>query len=144
MEQSKSEYIYEEPTWDGTVVYVDVDKEDCCYYERYINDPLDDTLVNTKVIMKGERLVIIATTDIHEGDEVFISYGARSSHSRPGGSGAGRGWYPRESRVSGTSHGIQTIVERRGGATCPWSTPRHCKVQVGAADGGGEGEVCPR
>ena len=29
-----------------------------------------------KVITKEERLVIITTTDIHEGDKVFISYGA--------------------------------------------------------------------
>ena len=39
------------------------------------NDPLDDSMVTAKVITKGERLVITATTDIHEGDEVFISYG---------------------------------------------------------------------
>ena len=55
---------------------MDAKREDCCY-GRYTNDPLDDTLVNAKVITKGDRLVIIATTDIYEGDEIFISYGAQ-------------------------------------------------------------------
>ena len=73
MEQSKSGYIYEVTLRDGTVVYVDAEREDSCY-GRYINDPLDDIMVNANVITKGEWLVIIATTDIHEGDEVF-SYG---------------------------------------------------------------------
>ena len=75
MEQSKSGYIHEVPARDGTTMYVDAEKEDSCSI-RYVNDPLDDSMVNAKVITKGERLVIIASTDIHEGDEVFISYGA--------------------------------------------------------------------
>lgn len=69
---SKSGYIYEAPTTDRAVVYVDAEKVDGCY-GRCTNDPLDDTLVNTKVITKGGRLVIIATTDIHAGDELFVS-----------------------------------------------------------------------
>ena len=65
MEQSKSRYLYEVPMRDGTIMYVDTEKEDSCY-GRYINDPPDDSMVNAKVITKGERLVIIDTTDIHE------------------------------------------------------------------------------
>ena len=47
MELSKSGYIYEVPTWDGTIVYVDAEKEDSSY-GRYINNPLDDSMVNAK------------------------------------------------------------------------------------------------
>jgi hypothetical protein len=70
---SNSDYIYE--TYKGgRTLYIDAEAEDSCY-GRFINDPRDDTLVNAKVILKGDRLVVIATTDIHEGDEIFIDYG---------------------------------------------------------------------
>jgi hypothetical protein len=42
---------------------------------RFINDPLDETLVNAKAVVRGSRLYIMATTDIKPGDEIFISYG---------------------------------------------------------------------
>ena len=46
------------------------------YLWRFVNDPLEDPLVNAKVITKGERLVVITTTNIYDGDEMFITYGA--------------------------------------------------------------------
>ena len=47
---------------------------DALYTRMLINDPRDDTLVNAKVVQKGDRLNVIATTDIHLGDEIFIDY----------------------------------------------------------------------
>ena len=51
MEQSKSEYLYAEPTRDGAVVYMDSAKEDCCN-GWYVNDPHDDTVVIINVMAK--------------------------------------------------------------------------------------------
>jgi hypothetical protein len=44
-------------------------------WDRFIIDPLDETLVNAKAVVRGSRLYIMATTDIEPGDEIFISYG---------------------------------------------------------------------
>ena len=74
-EESDSGYIFETVTKEGTHLCIDARDETSCF-GRYINDPRDDTLVNAKVVLKGGRLVVIATTDLYEGDEVFISYGA--------------------------------------------------------------------
>ena len=75
VDQSESQYIFEAVGKDGQPLYVDAAKEDSCY-GRFINDPRDDTKVNAKVLVKGDRMVVIATTDLEEGDEVFIDYGA--------------------------------------------------------------------
>jgi hypothetical protein len=58
----------------GNVRYVDAIRSNSCY-GRYCNDPRDDSLVNAKVMLKGGRLVVMATVDIQEGDEIFIDYG---------------------------------------------------------------------
>ena len=72
VERSTSEYKYETLTRDETMLYMDANMEDyrCGWC---VNDLLDDFLVNVKVITKGDMLVILATTDIHEEDKVFIS-----------------------------------------------------------------------
>ena len=49
MEASGSDYIFEATSKEEGTLYVDAKREDCCY-GRYVNDPLDDTLVNAKVI----------------------------------------------------------------------------------------------
>ena len=47
---------------------------DSCYLWKilYVNDPWDDILVNAKLIIRKGRLIIIAMTDIQEGDELYI------------------------------------------------------------------------
>lgn len=55
--------------------FVDGEAETSCY-GRFINDPRDNSKVNTKVFLKGDRLVVMATTDIEEGNEISIDYGA--------------------------------------------------------------------
>jgi hypothetical protein len=74
VKKSKSDYIFEIVNKGGQTIYVDAEDETSCY-GRFMNDPRDDTLVNAKVILKGGRMVVIATADIHEGDEIFIDYG---------------------------------------------------------------------
>jgi hypothetical protein len=55
---------------DGKMRYVDALALYSCY-GRYCNDPRDDHLVNEK----GGRLILVATVDIKEGDEIFLDYG---------------------------------------------------------------------
>jgi hypothetical protein len=74
--------------------YVDSWEEDSCY-GRFVNDPLNDHLVNARIIMKGDKMLLMALEPIRPGQEIFISYGkeywnARShllpstiSHSEP-------------------------------------------------------------
>jgi SET domain-containing protein len=59
---------------DGRVNYVNARRPDSSF-GRFYNDPRDDTLVNAKVVLKGGRLMVMATTDIAEGDEIFLDYG---------------------------------------------------------------------
>lgn len=72
-EDYNGEYVFE-ARMKGGVKYVDA-IDLCSCWGRFINDPLDDTLVNAKVIVKGKRLIVVATTEILPGDEIFISYG---------------------------------------------------------------------
>jgi hypothetical protein len=74
-EVTTSHYIYEDITREDKLVYVDAEEETSCF-GRYINDPREDNKVNAKVMMKGGRLVVMATVDIFEGHEIFIDYGA--------------------------------------------------------------------
>jgi hypothetical protein len=59
---------------EGEMMYVDAIQEGSCY-GRFINDPRDDSLVNAKVVLKGGRLMVIATTEILHGEEIYIDYG---------------------------------------------------------------------
>ena len=56
------------------MVYIDAWEEDSCF-GRFINDPLDDHLVNAKIVVKGNKFYVVATDKIHPGQEIFISYG---------------------------------------------------------------------
>jgi len=42
---------------------------------RYINDPLNEKYVNCKYVPEKFRSAVIATRDIHRGEEIFASYG---------------------------------------------------------------------
>ena len=55
-------------------IYIEAEKVHSCY-GRYIKDPRDDMLGNAKVVAKGGRMIVMAMTDLHEGDEIFIDYG---------------------------------------------------------------------
>lgn len=57
----------------GTVVFIDSDQDDSCY-GRYANDPIDESLVNAKILWRNNRLVLIATGDIEIGEEILVSY----------------------------------------------------------------------
>ena len=73
--QSSSAYIFEaKDAKSGKILYIDAEKETSCF-GRYANDPRNDHLVNAKIVLKGGRLVMIATTEIGPGDEIFVDYG---------------------------------------------------------------------
>ena len=42
---------------------------------RYINDPLNESLINCKFHPEEIRSAIIATRNIYDGEELFVSYG---------------------------------------------------------------------
>ena len=54
-------------------VHVDAIGETSCY-GRYANDPLEDQLVNAKVVWDGSKLILVAQWDINPGEEILISY----------------------------------------------------------------------
>jgi hypothetical protein len=59
-----------------TMEFVCIDsKEDDSCYGRYAQDPINEELVNTKILWRKGRMVLIATTDIAPGDEIFVHYG---------------------------------------------------------------------
>jgi len=53
---------------------------------RYINDPLNEKYVNCEYVPEKYRSAVIATRDIHPGEEIFVSYGDGywSQHNTPG------------------------------------------------------------
>ena len=51
-------------------------------YGRYANDPLEDQLVNAKVVWDGSKLILVAQWDINPGEEILISYGIDYWRSR--------------------------------------------------------------
>jgi hypothetical protein len=57
-----------------TKIYIDSWEEDSCY-GRYVNDPLNDHLVNARIVMRGDKMVLIALEEIKAGQEIFISNG---------------------------------------------------------------------
>lgn len=42
---------------------------------RFINDPLNERLVNCKFVPERSRAAVVATRDIQLGEELFVSYG---------------------------------------------------------------------
>lgn len=64
-------------------VFIDAWELDSCY-GRFINDPIDDHLVNAKIIVKGNKFYVVATEDITPGQEIFISYGKDYWRARQG------------------------------------------------------------
>jgi exodeoxyribonuclease III len=56
------------------LVYVDADLEDSCY-GRFAQDPIDDHLVNAKLLWVKGKIRLVATCDIDPGDEIYLEYG---------------------------------------------------------------------
>jgi hypothetical protein len=54
-------------------IYIDAIHESSCF-GRYANDPIDDHLVNAKILWNGKRMILKATMDIDPGDEIYLSY----------------------------------------------------------------------
>ena len=55
-------------------IYVDSRDETSCF-GRFINDPIDDHLVNARVKWNGKRMVVVTTVPgIKAGDEIYIGY----------------------------------------------------------------------
>jgi hypothetical protein len=55
-------------------ICMDSPEVDSCY-GRYAQDPIDEDLVNTKILWRKGRMVLIATTPIAVGDEIYVHYG---------------------------------------------------------------------
>ena len=53
--------------------YIDAEQFFSCY-GRFANDPLDDHIVNAKIVWNGTKMVLVAWKDIAPGDEIYISY----------------------------------------------------------------------
>ena len=53
--------------------YVDSEQFYSCF-GRFANDPLDDHLVNAKIVWNGSKMVLVAWKPIAPGDEIYISY----------------------------------------------------------------------
>jgi exodeoxyribonuclease III len=56
------------------MIYIDSIRESSCY-GRYAQDPIDEQLVNAKILWRDEKLVLVATTKINPGDEIYLHYG---------------------------------------------------------------------
>jgi exodeoxyribonuclease III len=44
-------------------------------YGRYAQDPIDEDLVNAKIVWRKGKMVLVATVPIEEGDEIYVHYG---------------------------------------------------------------------
>ena len=44
-------------------------------YGRYAQDPINEDLVNAKILWKRGKMVLVATCPILPGEEVYVHYG---------------------------------------------------------------------
>jgi len=58
----------------NTVVYIDGEAELSCY-GRFAQDPIDEHLVNAKILWRKGKMVVVSTCAIRPGDEIYIEYG---------------------------------------------------------------------
>ena len=56
------------------VIYID-GEEELSGMGRFVQDPIDDHLVNAKILWREGRLVMIAMVDLEPGDEIYAEYG---------------------------------------------------------------------
>ena len=55
-------------------VYIDA-QERTCGYGRFAQDPIDEHLVNAKILWRRGKMRVIATCEIEPGDEILVHYG---------------------------------------------------------------------
>jgi len=53
--------------------FIDAEQFYSCF-GRFANDPLDDHLVNAKIVWNGTKMVLVAWKPIEPGDEIYLSY----------------------------------------------------------------------
>jgi exodeoxyribonuclease III len=58
----------------GELICMDSPVEASCY-GRYAQDPIDEDLVNAKILWRKGKLVLVATVPIQPGDEIYVHYG---------------------------------------------------------------------
>jgi len=68
------DYVFGTGNKEGDMTFVDAANIQSCF-GRFANDPRDDSQVNAKIIAKGNRFYLVATTEIAPGDEIYLSYG---------------------------------------------------------------------
>ena len=56
------------------MVYIDGIQEDSCY-GRFAQDPIDESLVNAKILWRSNKMVLVATSLIEDGEEIYVDYG---------------------------------------------------------------------
>ena len=69
--------------WVNEFIFVDAIMETSCY-GRFANDPIEENVVNAKILWNGHTAVIVAQTEIAEGDEIFVCYGREYWSNRLG------------------------------------------------------------
>jgi len=72
------DYVIEAVKSHKTMELVCMDSPDpnSCY-GRYAQDPIDEDLVNAKIVWRNYKMVLRATMDIAPGDEIYVHYGLR-------------------------------------------------------------------
>ena len=55
-------------------IYID-GQEETCGYGRFSQDPIDEHLVNAKILWRDNKMKLIATCEIKPGDEILVHYG---------------------------------------------------------------------
>ena len=59
-----------------TMEFVCMDSpEEASCYGRYAQDPIDEDLVNAKILWRKGKMVVVATCPIAPGDEIYVHYG---------------------------------------------------------------------
>jgi hypothetical protein len=56
------------------MIHIDAANKVSCY-RRYANDSIDESLVNAKILWRHDRLCVVPTQDIQNGDEIYAYYG---------------------------------------------------------------------
>ena len=56
------------------IIYIDGIQEESCY-GRFAQDPIDESLVNAKILWRENKMVLVATSKIEDGEEVYVDYG---------------------------------------------------------------------
>jgi hypothetical protein len=56
------------------MIYIDAANKVGCY-KRYAMDSIYESLVNAKILWRHDRLCLVPTQDIKNGDKIYANYG---------------------------------------------------------------------